>query len=39
VKLENSVESNPDVIEIINTLEQECQRHDIWLEKNFSADS
>jgi hypothetical protein len=26
VKLENSVESNPDVIEIINTLEQECQR-------------
>jgi ERCC4-related helicase len=28
VKLENSVESNPDVIEIINTLEQECQRQD-----------
>ena len=28
MKLENSVESNPDVIEIINTLEQECQRQD-----------
>jgi ERCC4-related helicase len=26
VELENSVESNPDVIEIINTLEQEYQR-------------